>query len=86
MKTYIPIDDDMREELIKIIREMYTLKFSVNLDDLIVIPTASVSQFTGLTQKTVQRRFPITSISTQKQGVILSIYKEYLRNNTRHPK
>lgn len=57
----------------------------VSLDEIIVIPTATVAQCTGLSPKSVQRKFPITELSKQKQGVILKALREYMAKNTRPP-
>ena len=67
------------------IAEILVQQLSCNLDELIVIPTATVAQLTGLSPKSVQRKFPITEISTQKQGVLLKTLREYLEKNTRVP-
>ena len=55
----------------------------IHLDEIMVIPTATVAQCTGLSPRSVQRKFPITTISRQKQGVLLKTLREYLAKNTR---
>ena len=57
----------------------------IHLDEIMVIPTATVAQCTGLSPRSVQRKFPITTISKQKQGVLLKTLREYLAKNTRPP-
>ena len=73
------------DALIRVMAEMLMQQIDIDPATLIVIPTATVAQWTGLSPKSVQRRFPITTISTQKQGVLLSTFQEYLRKNTRPP-
>lgn len=74
-----------RSEVNEKIAEMILSRLNVEIAELIVVPTATVAQWTGLSPKSVQRRFPMTIISTQKQGVLLSTLQEYLKKNTRPP-
>ena len=75
-----------RDAVIQKVAEIMVERMNFNPEELIVIPTATVAQCTGLQPKSVQRRFPITEVSTQKQGVLLSTLREFLKKNTRLPK
>jgi len=74
-----------QESLILKMAEMLVKKIEIDPTELVVIPTAAISQYTGLSPKSVPRKLPITEISPQKRGVILKTYLEYLKNNTRPP-
>jgi hypothetical protein len=71
--------------VIRQIAELLLKANPIDLDEITVIPTAMVAQCTGLSPKSVQRKFPITMISTQKQGVLLKTLREYMAKNTRPP-
>jgi hypothetical protein len=85
MNHPLHISKEDREALIRVMAEMLMQRINFDPAELIVIPTATVAQWTGLSPKSVQRRFPMTIISTQKQGVLLSTFQEFLKKNTRPP-
>lgn len=73
------------QAIIQKIAEIIAAKISIDLDELIVIPTATVAQLTGLSPKSVSNILPITEVSSQKRGVILKTLRNYLLKNTREP-
>ena len=85
MNQNLPLKKEDYDKVILKIAELILERMSFDPEELIVIPTATVAQFTGLSSKSVQRKFPITEISAQKQGVILKTYREYLTKNTKSP-
>ena len=85
MNNLIALSKKDHDAVIEKIAELLIKEHHINLDEITVIPTATVSQLTGLSPKTVQRRFPITELSKQKQGVILKTLREFLARNTRPP-
>lgn len=86
MNQHLALNKEDYDKLIQKIAEMILERMSFNPEELIVIPTATVAQCTGESPRNVQRRFPITTISKQKQGVIMKTLRVYLENNTRPPK
>ena len=85
MSHPLQLSKEDRDAVRRLVAEMLIKQINLDPAELIVIPTATVAQWTGLSPKSVQRRFPITIISTQKQGVLLSTFQEYLKKNTRQP-
>lgn len=85
MNNLIALSKKDHDAVIEKIAELLIKEHHINLDEITVIPTATVSQLTGLSPKTVQRRFPITELSKQKQGVLLKTLREFLARNTRPP-
>jgi hypothetical protein len=85
MKAPLTLSKEDHEKVLRMVAEMLFKQLSFDPEELIVISTATVSQCTGLQAKSVPRRLPITTVSTQKQGVLLSTLREFLRNNTRPP-
>lgn len=85
MSHPLQLSKEDRDAVRHLVAEMLIKQINLDPAELIVIPTATVAQWTGLSAKSVQRRFPITIISTQKQGVLLSTLQEYLKKNTRPP-
>lgn len=85
MNNLIALSKKDHDAVIEKIAELLIKEHHIDLDEITVIPTATVSQLTGLSPKTVQRRFPITELSKQKQGVILKTLREFLARNTRPP-
>ncbi|MFN4805234.1 MAG: hypothetical protein ACK56K_03745 [Akkermansiaceae bacterium] len=85
MNPSLSLNKADHELVIQKIAELILAGMSFDPEELIIIPTATVAQFTGLSPKSVQRKFPITEISKQKQGVLLKTLREYLAKNTRSP-
>ena len=85
MNNLIALSKKDHDAVIEKIAELLIKEHHIDLDEITVIPTATVSQLIGLSPKTVQRRFPITELSKQKQGVILKTLREFLARNTRPP-
>lgn len=85
MSDLLKLSEHDHAAVIQQIAELLLKANPINLDEIIVIPTATVAQCTGLSPKSVQRKFPITALSPQKQGVILKTLREYIAKNTRPP-
>jgi hypothetical protein len=85
MSDLLKLTEHDHAAVIQQIAELLLKANPINLDEIIVIPTATVAQCTGLSPKSVQRKFPITALSKQKQGVILKTLREYMAKNTRPP-
>lgn len=85
MNQSLNMNKEDYERVILKIAELILERMVFDPEELIVIPTATVAQCTGLGAKSVQRKFPITEISKQKQGVILKTFREYLTKNTKSP-
>jgi hypothetical protein len=85
MSDLLKLSEHDHAAVIQQIAELLLKANPINLDEIIVIPTATVAQCTGLSPKSVQRKFPITALSKQKQGVILKTLREYMAKNTRPP-
>ena len=68
MSDLLKLSEHDHAAVIQQIAELLLKANPINLDEIIVIPTATVAQCTGLSPKSVQRKFPITALSKQKQG------------------
>jgi hypothetical protein len=85
MNDRIKLSSHDQKAVIAQIAELLLTRNPIDLDEITVIPTAMVAQCTGLSPKSVQRKFPITELSKQKHGVLLKTLREYLAKNTRPP-
>ena len=85
MSDLLKLSEHDHAAVILKIAELLLKENPIDLDEIIVIPTATVAQCTGLSPRSVQRKFPITELSKQKQGVLLKTLREYLAKNTRPP-
>jgi len=85
MSDLLKLSEHDHAAVILKIAELLLKENPIDLDEITVIPTAMVAQCTGLSPRSVQRKFPITTISAQKQGVLLKTLREYLTTNTRQP-
>ncbi len=85
MNSSLSLSKEDHEKVLWMAAEILVRQMNFDPEELIVIPTATVTQCTGLQPKSVPRRLPITTVSTKKKGVLLSTLREFLRNNTRPP-
>ena len=68
------------------IAEVLMAGVKIDLDELTIIPTATVAQCLGLSPSAVSRRFPITEIGTRTRGVALKTLREFIAKNTKRPR
>ena len=68
MNNLITLSKHDSDAVIRKIAEILVERHQIDVEELIVIPTAAVAQYTGLSLKSVQRKLPITELSKQKQG------------------
>lgn len=85
MNHPLHLSKEDHDAIIQRVAELLFERITFDPEELMVVSTATVSQVTGLSTKQVQRKFPITVISTQKQGVQLSTLKKYIKDNTKPP-
>jgi hypothetical protein len=57
----------------------------IDIEELVIVPTAMVSQCLGLSVAMVARRFPITEVGQRTRGVKLKTLKEFISKNTKQP-
>ncbi len=85
MNHPLTLDKKDHDAVIEKIAEILASRIHIDLDELVVISTATVAQLTGLSPKSVSHKFSITEISSQKRGVRLKDLRDYLKKNTRQP-
>lgn len=71
--------------VIQQIAELLLERQPIDLEELMIIPTATVAQCLGLSVSMVPRRFPITVIGERTRGVQLKTLKEFIAKNTKQP-
>lgn len=85
MNHPLTLNQKDHEAVIERIAEILVSRIHIDLDELVIISVATVAQITGLSQKSVSHKFPITEISSQKRGVLLKFLREHIAKNTRYP-
>lgn len=71
--------------MVRHIAESLMTSSRIGIDQITVIATSMVAQLFGMSAKHVPRIFPVTSVTSQKQGVVLRTLREYLEKNTKVP-
>lgn len=85
MNHPLHLSKEDHDAIIQRVAELLLERINFDPEELMVIATATVSQLTGMSPKTVGRKLPITELSKQKQGVQLSTLKKYIKDNTKPP-
>jgi|GEM_PF-3391982 len=65
------------------IAELLLARQPIDLEELVIVPVAMVSQCLGLSPSMVSRKFPITEVGQRTRGVKLKTLKEFISQNTK---